>query len=111
MNKTNFTIAFAFILLIYIICDLLHDKKLAQNEVLQLSQKLGQLEQSIIRNNQLIADNEQKKQLMENQSLQNQEQISDQLKENYCAIQLVPMPISGSLYNRAKNLRESTNTR
>ena len=110
MNKTNFTIAFAFILLIYIIGDLLHDKQSARNEVQQLSEKLGQLEQTILRNNQLIADNEQNKQSLENQSLQNQEQIHGQLKDNYCANQLVPMPISGSLYNRAKSLRDATNT-
>ncbi|OTQ74087.1 MULTISPECIES: hypothetical protein [unclassified Gilliamella] len=110
MNKTNFTIAFTFLLLIFIITDLLHAKQLAKNEVSQLTQKLGQLQQTIIRNNQIIADNEKNKQSLEQQSLQNQEQINGQLKENYCANQLVPMPISGSLYNRAKNLRQSTNT-
>lgn len=110
MNKTNVTIAFAFILLFFIINDLLHAKQLAQNEVSQLTQKLGQLEQTIIKNNQIIANNEKNKQSLEHQSLQNQEQINDQLKENYCANQLVPLPISGSLYNRAKGLRQSTNT-
>ena len=111
MNKTNFTIAFTFLLLIFIITDLLHAKQSAKNEVNQLTQKLGRLQQTIIRNNQIIADNEKNKQSLEQQSLQNQEQINGQLKENYCANQLVPMPISGSLYNRAKNLRQSTNTR
>ncbi|WP_334326169.1 hypothetical protein [Gilliamella apicola] len=111
MNKTNVTIALAFILLFFIINDLLQAKQLAQNETSQLAQKLGQLQQTIIKNNQIIADNEKNKQYLEQQSLQNQEQINGQLKENYCANQLVPLPISGSLYNRAKNLRQSTNTR
>ena len=111
MNKTKVTIAFAFILLFFIISDLLHAKRLANNEASQLAQKVVQLQQTIIKNNQIIFDYEKNKQYLEQQSLQNQEQINGQLKENFCANQLVPMPISGSLYNRAKNLRQSTNTR
>jgi len=36
MNKTDVTIAFAFILLFFIISDLLQAKQLAQNEASQL---------------------------------------------------------------------------
>ena len=65
MKKTNVTIAFAFILLFFIINDLLQAKQLAQNETSQLTQKLGQLQQTIIKNNQTIADNEKNKQYLE----------------------------------------------
>ena len=70
----------------------------------------SQLQQTIERNNQIIAANEQSKRELENQSISRQEQINEQLKDNDCANQFVPMSISGSLYNRAKSLRESANS-
>ncbi len=76
----------------------------------ELSPQMQQLQQTIERNNQIIAANEQSKRELENQSIERQEQINEQLKNNDCASQFVPMSISGSLYNRAKSLRESANS-
>ena len=86
------------------------ENKQLKKDKAELSRKIEQLQQSIEKNNQIIADNEQSKHQLENQSIERQEQINEQLKDNDCAGQFVPMPISGSLYNRAKSLRESTNT-
>lgn len=106
MNKTYVTIAISFLLFAYIIFDLYQDK---QNEIKKsaiLTEKLSQLERDIEKNNQIIADNELSKREQENQSLERQEQINEELKNNDCANQFVPMPISASLYNRAKNIRK-----
>ena len=86
------------------------EKKQLQKDKAELFGKIEQLNRDIAKNNQIIADNEQSKHQLENQSIERQEQINEQLKDNDCANQLVPMPISGSLYNRAKNLRQSTDT-
>ncbi|MFQ0992932.1 hypothetical protein [Gilliamella apicola] len=85
-------------------------KKQLEHERFELTNKIEQLQQTIVRNNQIIADNEQSKRELENQSIEWQEQINEQLKNNDCAGQLVPIPVSNSLYNRAKNLRQSTDT-
>ena len=85
-------------------------RKQLKKEKSELSEKIEQLQQTIERNNQIIADNEQSKRELENQSIERQEQINEQLKDNDCANQFVPMPISGSLYNRAKSIRQPTNT-
>ena len=81
-----------------------------KNDKLELTNKIEQLQQTIVRNNQIIADNEQSKRELENQSIEWQEQINEQLKNNDCAGQLVPNAVSNSLYNRAKNLRQPTDT-
>ena len=86
------------------------ERKQLKNDKLELTNKIEQLQQTIVKNNKIIADNEQSKRELENQSIERQEQINEQLKDNDCANQFVPMPISGSLYNRAKNLRQSTDT-
>ena len=113
MNKSKILgialIAAIFVLISYFGYSNYQEKTRLKNDKLELTNKIEQLQQTIEKNNQIIADNEQSKRELENQSIERQEQINDQLKENYCANQLVPMPISGSLYNRAKNLRESTN--
>ena len=85
-------------------------KKQLEHERFELTNKIEQLQQTIARNNQIIADNEQSKRELENQSTERQEQINDQLKNDNCAGQLVPDVVSNSLYNRAKNLRQSTDT-
>ena len=114
MNKTNITsialIIIGFVFTIYFGYSNYQDKKQLKNDKLELTNKIEQLQQTIAKNNQIIADNEQSKRELENQSISRQEQINEELKDNDCASQFVPMPISGSLYNRAKNLRESTNT-
>ena len=81
-----------------------------KHDKLELTNKIEQLQQTLARNNQIIADNEQSKLKLENQSTERQEQINEQLKNNDCAGQLVPVSVSNSLYNRAKNLRQSTDT-
>ena len=85
-------------------------KKQLEHERFELTNKIEQLQQTIARNNQIIADNEQSKRQLENESTERQEQINEQLKNNDCASQLVPVSVSDSLYNRAKNLRQSTDT-
>lgn len=106
MNKTHITIAISFLLFAYIIFDLYQDKKTEIKKSAILTVKLSQLERDIEKNNQIIADNELSKREQENQSLERQEQINVELKNNDCANQFVPMPVSASLYNRAKNLRK-----
>jgi len=113
MNKSKILgialIAAIFVLISYFGYSNYQEKTRLKNDKLELTNKIEQLQQTIEKNNQIIADNEQSKRELENQSIERQEQINEQLKDNDCANQLVPMPISGSLYNRAKNLRESTN--
>ena len=114
MNKSKILsialIVVTFVLIIYLGCNNYQERKQLKNDKLELTNKIEQLQQTIAKNNQIIADNEQSKRELENQSIERQEQINEELKDNDCASQFVPMPISGSLYNRAKSLRESTNT-
>lgn len=84
-------------------------KKQLEREKFELTSQIEQLQRTIARNNQIVADNERLKHELENQSISRQEQINEQLKDNDCANRLIPMPISGSMYNRAKSLRESAN--
>ncbi|MWN91374.1 hypothetical protein GQ597_11785, partial [Gilliamella sp. Pra-s65] len=86
------------------------EKKQLQKDKAELSEKIEQLNRDIAKNNQIIADNEQSKRELENKSIERQEQINEQLKNNGCASQFVPVPVSNSLYNRAKGLRQSTDT-
>ena len=114
MNKSKILgivlIAVIFVLIIYFGYNNYREKKQLEHERFELTNKIEQLQQTIARNNQIIADNEQSKRELENQSTERQEQINEQLKNNDCAGQLVPIPVSNSLYNRAKNLRQSTDT-
>ena len=107
MNKNYITIAIGFLLLIYVIFGLYRDKQIEIKKSAILTEKLSQLERDIEKNNQIIADNELSKREQENQSLERQEQINVELKNNDCANQFVPVPVSASLYNRAKNIRKS----
>ena len=86
------------------------EKKQLEHERLELTNKIEQLQQTIAKNNQIIADNEQSKRELENQSTERQEQINEQLKDIDCANQFVPIPVSNSMYNRAKNLRQPADT-
>lgn len=93
---------------IYFCYNNFEEKKRLKSANAELTNQINQLEQTISRNNQIIADNELSKRELEKQSLERQEQINEQLKDNDCAKQFVPMPVSASLYNRAKGIREST---
>lgn len=107
MNKNYITIAIGFLLLIYVIFGLYRDKQIEIEKSAILTEKLSQLERDIEKNNQITAENELSKRELENQSLERQEQINVKLKNNDCANQFVPVPVSASLYNRAKNIRKS----
>ncbi|OTQ30922.1 hypothetical protein B6D19_10490 [Gilliamella apicola] len=103
-------IVVSFMLIVYFGYNNYQEKKQLEHERLELTNKIEQLQQTIARNNQIIADNEQSKRQLENESTERQEQINEQLKNNDCANQFVPNAVSNSLYNRAKNLRQSTDT-
>ena len=94
---------------IYFAYQCFEDEQTAKQQMTELSSQMQQLQQKIIKNNQIITDNELSKHELENQSISRQEQINEQLKDNDCANRLIPIPISGSMYNRAKSLRESAN--
>ena len=114
MNKSKILgialIAAIFVLISYFGYSNYQARKQLKKDKLELTNRINELQQTIARNNQIIADNEQSKRELENQSIERQEQINEQLKNNDCANRLIPMPISGSLYNRAKNLRQPADT-
>ena len=85
-------------------------KKQLEREKFELTSQIEQLQRTIARNNQIIADNEQSKRELENLSIERQEQTHELLKNNNCANQLVPVAVSNSLYNRAQNLRQPADT-
>lgn len=110
MSKWNISLLIATVFALYLAFNCWQDEKAAKKEVTTLTNQIEQLEQSIIKNNQIIADNEQSKHELENQSQELQEQINEQLKDNDCANKRVPESVSNSMYNRAKSIRKSTNT-
>ena len=114
MNKSELSgialIIVSFVLIVYFGYNNYQEKNRLKNDKLELTSQIEHLQQTIEKNNQIIADNEQSKRELENQSTERQEQINEQLKNNDCANQLVPVSVSDSLYNRAKNLRQSTDT-
>ena len=90
--------------------NLWQDKRAAEQKINELSAKSLQLENNAIKQNKIITEHENAKRELENTSVEQQEKINELLKDNDCANQLVPVSISNSLYNRAKNLRQSTDT-
>lgn len=103
-------IAVIFVLISYFGYNNYQEREQLERDKLELKNKIEQLQQTIEKNNQIIADNEQSKRQLENESMSRQEQINEQLKDNDCANQFVPVSVSNGLYNRAKGLRQSTNT-
>ena len=103
-------IVVGFVLAVYFGYNNYQEKNRLKNDKLELTNKIEQLQQTIAKNNKIIADNEQSKRELENQSIERQEQINEELKDIDCANQFVPIPVSNSMYNRAKNLRQSTST-
>jgi Tfp pilus assembly protein PilE len=110
MSHIEFLILICFAFAVHFSYNSYQEKKQLQKDKAELFGKIEQLEQNIAKNNQIIADNEQSKRELENESIKRQEQINEQLKNNDCANQFVPVSISSSLYNRAKSLRQSTDT-
>ena len=115
MNKSKILgialIAVIFVLISYFGYNNYQEREQLERDKLELKNKIEQLQQTIVKNNKIIADNEQSKRELENQSAERQEQINEQLKDIDCANQFVPVPVSNSLYNRAKSIRDATNTR
>ncbi|OCG46960.1 hypothetical protein A9G35_04325 [Gilliamella sp. Choc5-1] len=99
-----------FVFAVYFGYNNYQEKKRLQKDNAELFEKIEQLNQRIAENNKIIADNEQSKRELENESIKRQEQINEQLKNNDCANQFVPVSVSNSLYNRAKGLRQPTDT-
>lgn len=110
MDKSKILIIVISVLIIYIGYNNYCENERLKREKFELTSQIEQLQQTIETYNQVIADNEQSKRELENQSTERQEQINEQLKNNDCAGQLVPVAVSNSLYNRAKGIRQSTNT-
>ena len=110
MDKFKILIVVIFVLIIYFGYNNYRENERLKHDKLELTNKIEQLQQTIEKNNQIIADNEQSKRELENQSTERQEQINEPLQNNDCANQLVPVAVSNSLYNRAKNLRQPTDT-
>jgi Tfp pilus assembly protein PilE len=100
----------SFVFAIYFGYNNYQEKKQLKKANTELYERIEQLNQSIAKSNQIIADNERNKRDLENQSLERLEQINDQLKNNDCANKFVPVSVSDSVYNRAKNIRQSTDT-
>ncbi|OTQ79471.1 hypothetical protein B6D23_05410 [Gilliamella sp. N-W3] len=99
-----------FVLISYFGYNNYQEREQLERDKSELTNRINKLQQTIVKNNKVIADNEQSKRELENQSTERQEQINEQLKNNNCANERVPHVIADSLYNRAKNLRQSTNT-
>ena len=110
MNQSKILVIVSSALIFYFCYNNYRDRQRFEHERFELISQIEQLQHTIARNNQIIADNEQSKRELENQSTERQEQINEQLKNNDCAGQLVPVTVSNSLYNRAKNLRQPTDT-
>lgn len=111
MNRATFILTGISFILLYLLIGQYQSKKNTEKKVNELFAEIKQIQQDIIENNQIISDNEQKKIKLENQSLEQQDRINEQLKNNNCANELVPKSVSDSLYNRAKNIRQPNDTR
>ena len=114
MNKSKILsialIAVIFVLVVYFGYNNYQEREQLERDKSELTNRINELQQTIVKNNKVIADNEQSKRELENQSIERQEQINEQLKDNDCANQFVPVSVSNGLYNRAKSLRQSTDT-
>lgn len=111
MAKIAGVFMFLCLILICLYIKQIQVSKQRLEQVQELTNKLSQLEQKTIKDNQIIVNNEITKRNLENQSLELQEKIDDLLKNNQCANEYVPSDITNSLYERAKSLHQSTNIR
>lgn len=111
MAKIAGVFMFLCLILICLYIKQIQVSKQRLEQVQELTNKLSQLEQKTIKDNQIIANNEITKRNLENQSLELQEKIDGLLKNNQCANEYVPSDITNSLYERAKSLHQSTNIR
>ncbi|SCC31768.1 DUF2570 domain-containing protein [Gilliamella intestini] len=91
-NTALIIAAFAFT--VYFGYNNYHEKKRLQIENAELFGKIEQLEQSIAKNNQIIAQREQEKAQDAMSIKQLQEQMKDALKNNQCANDFMPSNVS-----------------
>lgn len=103
MNKTNITsialIIIGFVFTIYFGYSNYQEKKQLQKVNAELFEKIEQLNQSIAKNNQIIAQREQEKAQDAMSIKQLQEQMKDALKNNQCANDFMPSNISDWMRN------------
>ena len=103
MNKTNITsialIIIGFVFTIYFGYSNYQEKKQLQKVNAELFEKIEQLNQSIAKNNQIIAQREQEKAQDAMSIKQLQEQMKDVLKNNQCANDFMPSNISDWMRN------------
>ena len=103
MNKTNITsialIIIGFVFTIYFGYSNYQEKKQLQKVNAELFEKIEQLNQSIAKNNQIIAQREQEKAQDAMSIKQLQEQMKDALKNNQCANDFMPGNISDWMRN------------
>lgn len=103
MNKTNITsialIIIGFVFTIYFGYSNYQEKKQLQKVNAELFEKIEKLNQSIAKNNQIIAQREQEKAQDAMSIKQLQEQMKDALKNNQCANDFIPSNISDWMRN------------
>ena len=103
MNKTNITsialIIIGFVFTIYFGYSNYQEKKQLQKVNAELFEKIEKLNQSIAKNNQIIAQREQEKAQDAMSIKQLQEQMKDALKNNQCANDFMPSNISDWMRN------------
>lgn len=82
----------------------------AQNKANELDNKVSYLEHQAKLINDTIEQNAKEKQALENESIKQQEQINELLKNNKCANDIVPATIFDKLYKRADKIRQPTSS-
>jgi Tfp pilus assembly protein PilE len=83
-----------FVFAVYFGYNNYQEKKQLKKDKAELFGKIGQLNQDITRNNQIIAQREQEKAQDAMSIKQLQEQIKDALKNNQCANDFMPSNVS-----------------
>lgn len=78
----------------------------AQNKANELDNKVSYLEHQAKLINDTIEQNAKEKQALGNESIKQQEQINELLKNNKCANDIVPTTIFDKLYKRADKIRQ-----
>lgn len=96
--------------LAYLLYNSWQSEKLKDSQIKQLNQEISQIKEKQLKDNETLAQNERDKLALENKSIEQQDKINELLKSNQCANELVPDDVSNLLYNRASQIRKSTNT-
>lgn len=96
--------------LAYLLYNSWQSEKLKDSQIKQLNQEISQIKEKQLKDNETLAQNERDKLALENKSIEQQDKINELLKSNQCANEFVPDDVSNLLYNRAIQIRQSTNT-